>query len=110
VGVEANGEVEAHVAAHALDDEGGIRIVGLWDACVNSSGGVTAAWADRASRQVVRCWRIPFPEAALRAAIGRARCLGCRHDAHYAARSRAAGRAARHVCSRQSPALPAAVS
>jgi hypothetical protein len=110
VSVEANAKVEAHVAVHALDDEGTVHVVGLWDISVNASGGVTASWADQASRQVVRDWRIAFPEAALRAAVERARCLECRHDAHFASATRAGRRAAQYACQRRAPALPDAAS
>ena len=53
---------------------------------------------------------IAFPEAALRAGIERARCIGCRHGVHYGAPTRAARRVGRYVCSRLAPPSPAAAS
>ncbi|MDI7266597.1 MAG: hypothetical protein QME96_01215, partial [Myxococcota bacterium] len=83
VGVETNGAVVGHAALHVVREDATIGILGLWDVEVGPSGGVSASWAERSSRGIVRRFDIAFPEAALRAAVERARCIGCRHAAHF---------------------------
>ncbi len=83
IGVEANGSIKGHVAFHVVREDATIGILGLWDLEVGESGSVSANWSERSSRGIVRRFGIAFPEAALRAAVERARCIGCRHAAHF---------------------------
>ncbi|MBI4917361.1 MAG: hypothetical protein HY825_16095 [Acidobacteria bacterium] len=70
IAVETSGShVEGHVAAHAVTDDGTVRIAALWDFEQDRRRVLRWRWADLASRSLSRCWRTRFPSAAVLAAI-----------------------------------------
>ncbi len=83
VAVESNGVMTGHIATHFTDDDGGVVVFGIWDFSVFKCDAIRASWCSKESRAAARRWSIAFPEAAVRSAIARSRCPGCRHM-HFA--------------------------